>query len=83
MINIIEKEFEIDVKRFYFPFKFDAPCPKCLCIVHQDFNRDYISFPEVNKESDLDMYCDECDYEWVVKYKIGMSIEVKNDKTIL
>jgi len=87
IINIETKdeEFEIEVKRFYFPVKINWKCPNGHINV-RDFEEDYISYPLVNKEMNFDFYCQECDEEGIedpvyeTNLKIKINIEITQPK---
>jgi uncharacterized protein YlaI len=78
MNNLIITEnkdnFKIQVKRFYLPYNIECKCPKCNKIVEFNDN-DYITYPILNKELEINFYCENCYHEF--EKKIVIDIVVK------
>ena len=78
---LIEKsnmKFDIDIKRFYAPFKIHTKCKneECGKIFTKDFNLDYFSYPSLNEPIEEYLYCDECDEEHEFKLLLKLDLEV-------
>lgn len=69
------KPFEIEVKRFYFPYIITSCCSKCGDEFEFDGNSDYISYPVVGQPEKIYFYCDDCSHEW--SEEIVLDINVK------
>ena len=63
---------ELDIKRFYLPCDLIVTCPKCGAVIEHD---QYVSFPIANKPFNLDLYCFECEHEWIKEVKIVLGLE--------
>lgn len=77
-----QAKFELDIKRFYFPFVVQGNCPKCGKFFKRDFNEDYISYPTVNEFAVVDFfhYDDEsnteCEFELEMRLSFGAEIKM-------
>jgi len=54
-----EGEREVEIKRFHFPISFKIKCAHCGEEIEQDFEEDYLSYPTLNKEEEVGIYCDD------------------------
>lgn len=79
------KNFEIDVKRFYIPFKVTIICEGCGEEVTRDFGDDYISYPQLGDSFEEYIYHweksngEECDTETLVKLKLDLNLSIEED----
>ena len=73
MIEIKGKlEGNLDIKRFYLDgLDIDIICPKCKN--KYKFN-DYLSFPQINKKTEINLWCEKCDNEWEENIIININI---------
>lgn len=72
-------KFEIEVKRFYLPVKFDIQCPHCGAINPIDLESQYLSYPTVNKKESEYRECDHCDKEFEFDIKVEVGVEIDMD----
>lgn len=75
-----EQSEGLDIKRFYVPgCKITSKCPKCGATVEKDLGQHYLSYPSLDKPTEVDFYCDDdrggCDNEWTGLVQV--SIEIK------
>lgn len=75
-ISNLEGGTTIDVKRMYVPSTLKTKCPACGEELVQDFSREYLSSPPVNKPFQHGLYCCDCDHEFEVTLKLVMTLEV-------
>lgn len=75
----IKGEFELAVKRFYFPFVLKRKCPVCGYLNEHDFEREYLSYPVLNVKEKVGLYCDECDHEFTVGVTLKLSLEIDDE----
>lgn len=77
IVNLkFDEEFSIEVKRFYTPFEIIHECTECgesITFLSKD---DYFSYPSLNVVDQLSGYCENCDIEFVLPYKLKMNLEV-------
>jgi len=75
----IEEEFDLNIKRFYLPFKIEKECPNCKtkCIV--DLNMNYLSYPTVNVKKQQYFYCENCEQEFEVDIILKISLDIGDD----
>ena len=63
-------------KRTYLPFRIHFSCPNCETPHARDLSGpNYLSYPTWNEEFEMDMYCDECDHEWVELMKLTVGLK--------
>ncbi|HEY5563413.1 MAG TPA: hypothetical protein VIK72_16965 [Clostridiaceae bacterium] len=76
MIKITGKlEGELDIKRFYLEgVEIECICPKCKVTFEYD---QYLSYPSVNEVMEIDLYCPDCDHEWMEEIKLSIGITSK------
>jgi hypothetical protein len=76
MISQSVKSFQIDCKRFYIKgLVVTTICPSCNQELIFDGNNDYLSYPDVNKTTNIHFYCNECDNKTSVKVKLKILVE--------
>lgn len=72
---------ELDVKRLYpsmLGLEIIQNCPKCDSIHKWEPHfGNYFSYITLGKKFEKNLYCSECDYEWVEILKISVAIEIK------
>lgn len=69
--------FEIEVKRFYLPFTIHSCCPACGLADECDLQAEqYLSYPAIGTPESVGFYCSECDHEWEVNVKLGITLEL-------
>ncbi len=73
----IEGHQQVDVKRFYIPFSFVSKCPKCGIEKEIDLSQDYLSYPTLNCEHDIYVYCEVCGKEYYEQVVLEMSVTRK------
>lgn len=67
---------EIDVKRFHLPgVVLIGKCPECGTKYVFDFAVNYLSYPIVGDKAHT-CWCSECDHEWDVGLKFGITLEL-------
>jgi len=71
----LKGQTEATEKRFYFDAILKMKCPNCGKVMERDFNEDYLSYPEVGRGKEMEIYCPDCDKEFIFPYKVK-SIEV-------
>jgi hypothetical protein len=89
-IEISDEEFEINVKRFYFPCKATDSCPECGMEQTRDFSDHYL--PSSNGVEEVYFCCyheeqDEngkwtnagCDHEWSRHIRLKVIVEVVDE----
>jgi len=69
---------EIEVKRFYLPFKEEMKCPDCGTLCEVDFNNEYISYP--NGKENIHFCCPKCDTEFESKTTIEIVAIVRREE---
>ena len=77
--NTITEKFDLDIKRFYFPYTKELKCPTCGGIITLDMTDSYISYPTFNHIQERIIYCEKCDDEFTIKYMLQMSFTVITD----
>jgi len=71
----------LDIKRFRFPLTFTCMCPKCKSGASVGFEMvDYLSYPELGKNIEYPVYCEECDDHFEINIKLELHIEVTDSK---
>lgn len=65
--------FQIDEKRFHFPCQITSTCQKCGKNVEIDFE-DENAPTGINENGWFYGYCEDCDVNWKIPYRIDMSI---------
>lgn len=76
------KKGSIEVKRLYLPIEVVKKCPKCGLEVEDDFESNYLSYPNINVEWDRHLYCDSCDTEFSYKVTLQVTLGVGEETTI-
>ena len=72
----IDEEFELQVKRLCLPVRLALKCPKCKITTIKDLNREYLSYPIVNRPEELYHCCPNCENEFDTKITLKMTMEV-------
>lgn len=75
----IKGEFELDVKRFYFPFILKRKCPVCGYLNEYNFENEYLSYPVLNNKKPVWFCCYECDHEFSVGVMLKLSLEIDDE----
>ena len=75
----IDKEFELDVKRFHLPIKIYVECPNCFITHAVDLEDSYLSYPTLNKKIEQYCNCNECDTEFEFDITLKVSEEVNTE----
>ena len=73
----IKGKFELDVKRFYFPFVLKRKCPVCGHLNEHNFEKWYLSYPVLNCKEDVNFCCGECDHEFTVGVTLKLGLEIE------
>jgi len=68
---------EIEMKRLHLPLTIKCKCPKCNTIAEHDFEDNYLSYPTVNKEETIAVYCKQCEDWFQQKIILKIAIEVQ------
>ena len=68
-------EGNIDVKRMYLPVEMELVCPKCGEKLVDDFDEQYLSYPDINSPETRGVYCDNCESELQYEVKLQVSVE--------
>lgn len=68
-------KFEVGEKRFYLPYLLTGECPSCEHSYERDLSFDYLSFPVLGDVNTVDMYCYECEHEWVEFLFLDVKVE--------
>lgn len=69
----------LEIKRFYCPgYYLEHKC-ECGNEICYDLGYEYISYPSLNHYNDFSIYCKKCDKENIVKIKITIDLELKNE----
>lgn len=67
---------ELEIKRFCMDgLVIQKECPKCG---HTEEYDQYLSYPVINKQFEMDLYCDECEHEWTLSAKLEMNLVVSD-----
>lgn len=75
------KETSLEIKRLYLHgVKIEWDCPQCKIKRTHDFGFDYLSYPKINQEMELVLFCEECNENYEIKGKLNMSIELLSDE---
>ncbi len=64
---------QLDIQRFYLPQDIMQVCPKCG---HEQEWDDYLSYPNVHEETEINLYCSECECEWSERIVLTVNIEL-------
>ena len=75
----IEKEYEIDVKRFYLPISHTVNCAHCGKELEKEFEWDYLSYPILNASIPVGIYCNDCEKESEFDIKLCLSVEIEDE----
>lgn len=77
-ITETDGRYEIDVKRFYAPFVISGPCPHCGVHTVMDFTKDYMNYPELNREFKVQMYHKQDGHcqGFTIMVKLGLTLEI-------
>ncbi len=59
-----KNQYELEIKRFYFPASIEAECPACRAAAVFDGEEEYVSNPTLGAPTDIHFYCESCDHEW-------------------
>tara|TARA_R110000772_G_scaffold17946_3_gene49971 strand:+ start:129072 stop:129341 length:270 start_codon:yes stop_codon:yes gene_type:complete len=70
------EDFEIASKRLYLPIIIELICPHCGEKITSDLESDYLSYPVINHTEQIHFYCNECDNESEIDYKLRVSLDV-------
>lgn len=68
-------EGNIGVKRMYLPVEVELVCPKCGSKIVDEFDQQYLSYPNINSPETRGVYCDNCESELQYEVKLQVSIE--------
>lgn len=70
---------ELGIKRFSLPIVFNTKCPKCNTVNEYDLQDSYLSYPKVNEQEKIQVYCHNCDDYYDVNIRLKIAIEVESD----
>lgn len=73
----------IEVKSFYLPVEFAVKCPKCGTRLYDDFEQQYLSYPNINTKEERTVYCEDCDLHCSYPVKLQITIEAMVDEVKL
>lgn len=77
----VKEGIEIAAKRFYMPgIVLNMKCKKCGEIMEKDFDREYLSYPEIG-ENDEGICCYECGTDH--NFKVNLSVSIEFDENTL
>jgi len=82
MIMANEKQFEVDVKRFYVPCDEKINCVECGHEMPILKNYEYLSYPTANKPEKKYLYCSECECEMEVNLTVNISLSVDKSSIV-
>ena len=63
-------------KRQYFSCVLECNCPKCNIKVRHDFSEKYVNYPAWGKQTDVWLWCQDCEHEWSVPIIPEISIKL-------
>ena len=69
---------KIDAKRFYLEgVELERECPNCKDMIEIDLGSDNrLSFPVMNEEFELHIWCEKCNHEFSVPAQLKVKLEV-------
>jgi phage FluMu protein Com len=70
---------KLEIKRFSFPLVINCKCPKCATINEYDFEDSYLTYPKVNEEQTIQVYCDDCSDYFPVVIILKIAIELATE----
>ena len=80
ILELKQKGVEIEVKRFYIPFKVTAKCPKCGKDNEADLDDQYLSYPILGEPESVYFTCYEedggCEEEYTVDVILGLTLKL-------
>ena len=66
---------QLDIKRLYLPgVKISRNCPECGSEIVWNGSNQYLSYPMVGEPEQFYLYCEDCDREWSVDYRLELSM---------
>ena len=74
----VKESFQLDIKRFYAPIKFEC---KCICgseLVF-DANDKSLACPSIGEKENMVSWCETCDEFMSIDVVINMSVDVNED----
>lgn len=82
-LEVTNSRFQLDVKRLHLPLIVKLKCPNCGEDIHDDLDRNHLSFPMIGVDTDFHVYCYNCNYEGGIPMRLTITVEIGGQKATI